>query len=148
MDEMNQLKVFTVEEANSLLPRLTEMIAEIRAKQQAILAKEVEIDMLEILYPSPNGEEGKPSPEVAREAETYNQWVDQLYWTIDEIHEMGCFLKDIETGLVDFYTLHNGHVVYLCWKVGEPEVGYWHEVGRGYAYRQPIFPGDEKESSG
>ena len=146
MDEMNQLKVFTVEEANRLLPKLGELIREAQAKQREILAKEVEVDTLELLYPS--GEEGKVSPEIAREIEAYNEAVNQFYSLIDEVHELGCFLKDIDMGLVDFYTLHDGRVVYLCWKFGEPEVGHWHEVGRGYAYRQPLVREDEKESSG
>lgn len=146
MGEMNQLKVFTVEEANQLLPRLTERVIELQDKQRDILAKEVEIDTLELLYPSREGE--KPSEEVEREVEGYNEGVNRFYALVDEIHEMGCFLKDIEMGLVDLYTLYQGRVVYLCWKLGEPEVGFWHEVGRGYAYRQPIIREDEKESSG
>ena len=146
MGEMNQLKVFTVEEAKQLLPQLTERLTEIQAKQQEILAKEVEIDALELLYPGE--EEGKPSPEVAQEIENYNEGVNRFYSFVDEVHEMGCFLKDIEIGLVDFYALYQGRVVYLCWKLGEPEVGFWHEVGRGYTYRQPILGEDEKESSG
>lgn len=146
MGEMNQLKVFTVEEANQLLPRLTERVIELQAKQRDILAKEVEIDTLELLYPSREGE--KPSGEVEREVEGYNEGVNRFYALVDEIHEMGCFLKDIEMGLVDLYTLYQGRVVYLCWKLGEPEVGFWHEVGRGYAYRQPMIREDEKESSG
>ena len=146
MDEMNQLKVFTIEEAGRLIPRLTELITECQAKQKEVLAKEVEIDTLEIIYPA-SGDE-KSSGEVAQQVEIYNEMVNQFYSLIDEIHETGCFLKDIETGLVDFYTLHEGRVVYFCWKLGEPEIGYWHEVGRGYAYRQPILPENEKESSG
>ena len=143
---MNQLKVFSGEEANQLLPRLTEMITELQAKQTEILAKEVEIDALELLYPSAEGE--KSSSEVAHEIEIYNDGVNRFYSLVDAIHERGCFLKDIETGLLDFYALYQGRVVYLCWKLGEPEVGYWHEVGRGYAYRQPVIHEDERESSG
>ena len=154
MDEMKQLKVFTVDEANRLVPRLTEILTAARAKQREILAKEVEIDTLELLYGEESGEtaggeeEGKLAPEVAREVEIYNETVNQFYCLIDEIHEMGCFLKDIETGLVDFYALYQGRVVYLCWRLGEAEVGFWHEVGRGYAYRQPLLKEGERESSG
>lgn len=146
MGEMNQLKVFTVEEANQMLPQLAELIHKIQEKQRALLAKEVEIDSLELLYPPL--EEGKPSPEVAREMELYDGWVNEFYDLIDQVQELGCFLKDLEAGLVDFYTLHQGRVVYLCWKLGEEKVGFWHEVGRGYAYRQPLSTEQEKESSG
>ncbi len=146
MGETNELKVFTAEEANRLLPRLTDLVMELQSRHRDILAKEVEIDTLELLYPSE--EEGKPSPQMAREIENYNEWVNLFYTLIDEVHEMGCFLKDIDAGLIDFYTLYQGRVVYLCWKLGEKEVGFWHEVGRGYSYRQPILREDEKESSG
>lgn len=146
MDEMNQLKVFTAEEANRLLPKLTEAIKELQVNQDEVQAKEVEIDSLELLYPTAEGE--KPTLAVAREIEKYNGLVNRFYSLLDEIHGMGCFLKDIEAGLVDFYSLYQGKVVYLCWKLGEPEVGFWHEVGSGYAYRQPLIQEDEKESSG
>ena len=146
MDEMEQLKVFKVEEASRLIPKLSELITAAQAKQREILAKEVEIDTLELLHPGE--EEGKLSPEVAREVEIYNDGVNDFYSLIDEIHETGCFLKDIETGLVDFYAMYQGRVVYLCWKLGEPEISFWHEVGRGYAYRQPLMREGERESSG
>ncbi len=146
MGEMKELKVFTVEEINRLIPKLTEFIKELQTQQQAILAKEVEIDALEILYPET--ESGEPASQVVGEIEAYNELVDRFYSRIDEIHERGCFLKDVEMGLMDFYALYQGRVVYYCWKLGEPEVGFWHEVGRGFTYRQPIIPEDEKESSG
>ena len=146
MDEMNQLKVFTTEEANQLIPKLTERLTQLIVLKVEILAKEAEIDALEILYPEKG--KGKSSPEVAQEVELYNEAVNRFYASIDEIHEWGCFLKDLEMGLVDFYTLHEGRVVYLCWKLGEPEVAFWHEVGRGYAFRQPLHHPDERESSG
>ncbi len=146
MDEMNQLKVFSVDEANHLLPKLTDLIGELQVNQAEISAKEVEIDSLEILYP-PN-EEGQPAHEVGREIEQYNELVNRFYDLVDEVHQTGCFLKDIEAGLVDFYAMHQGRVVYFCWKLGESEVSFWHEVGRGYTYRQPIIREDEKESSG
>ena len=146
MGEMKDLKVFTIEEVNQLIPKLTESIKELQAGQQEILAKEVEVDAVELLYPET--EAGEASSQVAREIEAYNELVDRFYSRIDEIHEMGCFLKEIEMGLVDFYALYQGRVVYFCWKLGEPEVSFWHEVGRGFTYRQPIIREDEKESSG
>ena len=146
MDEMNQLKVFTVEEANQMIPKLTGQIIELQKRQREILNKEVEIDTLEHLHPE--SEEEGPSPEAEQQIGIYNKLVSQCYELIDQIQGQGCFLKDAEAGLVDFYTLYQGRVVYLCWKLGEERVDHWHEVGRGYTYRQPIIQEDEKESSG
>ncbi len=146
MEEMNQLKVFTVEEANRLLPKLTQLLGELQGRRDVIHAMEVEIDAIELVA---DKDESGSAPALSRKVEEYNQTVQRFYEAIDEIHELGCFLKDIEGGLIDFYGLHQGRVVYLCWKLGEPEVGYWHEVGRGFAYRQPVdFDSDQRESSG
>lgn len=142
---MKELKVFTVEEANQLIPKLTEMLRELQAKQEKIFSQEVEIDALEILYPGTESEELAPPLNAA--IKVYEGLIDRFYSLVDEIHGMGCFLKDIEMGLIDFYTLYQDRVVYLCWKLGEPAVGFWHEVGRGFAYRQPIIQEDERESS-
>jgi len=57
---------------------------------------------------------------------------------LEEIQELGCELKDIETGLIDFPTLYRGKEVYLCWKLGESGIGFWHHVEDGYQGRQPI----------
>ena len=55
-----------------------------------------------------------------------------------EIDSAGCHIKDLEGGLIDFPTIWEGREVYLCWKLGESEVGFWHEVDAGYAGRQPL----------
>jgi hypothetical protein len=58
--------------------------------------------------------------------------------TVEAIHETGCQLKDFEIGLIDFPTLYRGKEVYLCWKLGEEGIGYWHRVEDGYQGRRPI----------
>jgi len=57
---------------------------------------------------------------------------------VERIHELGCLVKDLDTGLVDFPTLLHGQEVYLCWKLGESGIGYWHKVEDGYRGRQII----------
>jgi hypothetical protein len=57
---------------------------------------------------------------------------------IHQILEMGVQIKDVNIGLLDFPALHHGREVYLCWKYGEKEIAFWHEVEAGFAGRQPI----------
>lgn len=57
---------------------------------------------------------------------------------LESIQEIGCQLKDVETGLVDFPTLYRDKEVYLCWKLGEPGIAFWHHVEDGYRGRRPI----------
>jgi hypothetical protein len=62
----------------------------------------------------------------------------RLKQTIDDIHELGCVLKDLDVGLLDFPTLYHGQEVYMCWKVGEDEIEFWHGINEGFAGRKPI----------
>jgi hypothetical protein len=70
--------------------------------------------------------------------------VDHLARGIREIEVMGIELKDIDAGLIDFPSLHRGRIVYLCWRLGEDEISFWHEISTGFAGRRPIsdFDGD------
>jgi hypothetical protein len=57
---------------------------------------------------------------------------------IEQVQETGCVLKDLDIGLVDFPTLLRGVEVYLCWKLGEPAIEYWHGVEEGFRGRKAI----------
>lgn len=57
---------------------------------------------------------------------------------IEQVQELGCMIKDLDIGLVDFPTTFRGREVYLCWKLGEPSIAYWHGVDEGFAGRKAI----------
>lgn len=57
---------------------------------------------------------------------------------LDELEQVGCLFRDFDLGLVDFPAEHDGRVVCLCWRRGEPEVAHWHEMEAGFAGRQPL----------
>ena len=57
---------------------------------------------------------------------------------LEAVQATGCLVKDLDTGLVDFPTLFRGQEVYLCWKLGERDIGHWHGVEEGFAGRKPI----------
>ncbi|MGH9659525.1 MAG: DUF2203 domain-containing protein [Bryobacteraceae bacterium] len=63
---------------------------------------------------------------------------ERLKAAIEGVHELGCLVKDLNTGLVDFPTLYRGREVYLCWKLGERGISFWHGVDEGFAGRKPI----------
>lgn len=63
---------------------------------------------------------------------------ERLKAALENIQEIGCVVKDLDIGLVDFPTLFRGEEVYLCWKVGEPDIQFWHGVNEGFAGRKPI----------
>ena len=61
-----------------------------------------------------------------------------LKQAIDKVHEYGCLVKDLDIGLIDFPTLFQGEEVYLCWKLGEAGIAFWHGVQEGFRGRKPI----------
>jgi len=132
MEDLNQIKVFTLQEAEALLPSLSALLIEAKEARREIQKMEVEIDLEEIVH------EGESSSRVDARMEEYNRQVAEFYDLIDKIHEPGCYLKDVEMGLIDFYSLRDGKVVYLCWKFGEPRITHWHDVNSGFSSREPL----------
>jgi hypothetical protein len=64
-----------------------------------------------------------------------------LKQAVDKVHEFGCLVKDLDIGLIDFPTLFQGEEVYLCWKLGEAGIRFWHGVNEGFRGRKPIDSG-------
>ncbi len=61
-----------------------------------------------------------------------------LRTAIEQVQGLGCVIKDLETGLIDFPTLLRGDEVYLCWRLGEPGIAFWHGVDEGFRGRKPV----------
>jgi hypothetical protein len=123
-----QKRFFTVREANELIPLLSSKVRDLRLVHQELRARCASI-------PS--------SQEILLRGGTmvpprYLALLSNLQSLISEIHSHGCHLKDLDSGLVDFPTLWEGREVYLCWKLGESRVGYWHELEAGFAGRQSL----------
>jgi hypothetical protein len=76
--------------------------------------------------------------QVREVRERRDQASTALRAVLEEVQELGCVVKDLDIGLVDFPTLFQGHEVYLCWKLGEPSIAFWHGVDEGFAGRKAI----------
>jgi hypothetical protein len=130
-------KRFTLAEAESLIPELE------RLMRQAVDSKpeydETERSMRAFAERVMLMGGVNVDREEARAAKTRRDAVTtRLRETIGQVQEMGCIVKDLDMGLVDFPTLYRGRDVYLCWKLGEPSIGFWHGVEDGFAGRKPI----------
>ena len=126
---MAERRHFTLAEADALLPRLTVLLDQLRAARDAIRAARA--DLLPVLEAAVgNGgsyKAGALLPEFQR--------MEIAYLAIQEI---GCELKDIDSGLLDFPALREGREVYLCWRYGEDHIRFWHDLDAGFAGRQPL----------
>ena len=122
-------KLFTVEEANLLLPRLREILEDVSLHRDALRERAPRLEPI-LRAAGANGG-GRVGSEYGVEA--YN-----LYLAIERIRELGVVLKDLDLGLLDFPHEFEGRVVFLCWHPPEERVGYWHEIEACYGGRQPL----------
>lgn len=86
-------------------------------------------------------------PRAGRLQREVQALADEIEGFEGELTELGIELKDYALGLIDFPAELNGRTVYLCWRLGEPSVRYWHELQTGYRGRRPLFPAAEPAAS-
>jgi hypothetical protein len=72
---------------------------------------------------------------------------ESLKASLEKIHATGCLVKDLEMGLLDFPSIVNNEEVYLCWRLGEERIRFWHRQDEGYSGRKPIDPADSGSSN-
>jgi hypothetical protein len=126
---MSSKKLFTLEEANAFVPQLLDLVPQIQ-KLSISLNKDF------------------PDIKNARDKAKWNggsdQGVDYLNAVLkynDLMHKiegMGCEVKGIRDGLIDFPSLREGREVYLCWRMPEKEILFWHDLNTGFSGRKPI----------
>lgn len=126
---------FTLAEAEALLPRIEPLLRDVQAARQAFAEAQERYSAYQTKLAG-NGH--LPQDEVALAREAMAQATQRADALISEIQALGVVVKDLEMGLVDFPALRQGREVYLCWRLGEQGIGWWHPVETGFAGRQPI----------
>jgi hypothetical protein len=133
-------KLFTIDEANALLPRvrpliekILDMIGRLRAKSETVIRAE-KID--------------PETPDLMRrlrQNEEISGFLEQINESVNEIQQYGCICKGVEQGLLDFPCVLGKDIVFLCWQYDEAGIAFWHRIEDGYAGRRPLLdPGDTK----
>jgi hypothetical protein len=128
-------QLFTVEQATRTLPLVRKIVEDVvrqhRRWREAILELDLVASAARADDPPDRAEElERKAQSLARELDGYQR----------ELEALGIQLKDRRLGLVDFPSEMNGRRVLLCWRLGEPEVQFWHEIDSGFAGRQPLSP--------
>lgn len=122
-------RYFTLEEANALLDQLRPLVEELLEIRQELLSLQPELEpvLQRVLNNGGN-----------RAASQASVYFEQLRKIIDRIQASGVEVKDINSGLLDFRSWREGREVYLCWRYGEDEIRFWHDIDAGFAGRQPL----------
>ena len=128
-------RYFTVEEATSLLPRLTEILLDMQARKR-------DLDRLRQQLAEAAAQAAGNGHLLERELAGKRTAVEQATSALSDlarqITDLGCELKGIDEGLIDFPALREDREVYLCWRLGEERIAFWHDLQTGFAGRQPL----------
>jgi hypothetical protein len=119
---------FTRAEANALLPQLNPLLNQLREAKDELTDEEAHEALSEAAPTNGGGEEGRQVGIAFL----------QVRRLLEAIEQSGIVLRDIDRGLVDFPAVIDGREVYLCWELGEEDVGYWHDLEGGYGGREPL----------
>jgi len=154
-------RFFDIDAANAALPELRTILETLRDERGQLIALRDEFARRSngesaesdagAEGPATSGSAGRPAPRVApvdeespgaeerRRLRLRMQGViDQMQAGVARIDELGVTLREIETGLIDFPALVTGRQVWLCWRLGEGDIDWWHEMDEGFGGRQPL----------
>ncbi len=128
---------FTLQQAEALLPEVD------RAIREAIALKRVYEESEETIQSEGrrvllSGGAMVDMNRMRAEGARRDSCAQKLKQAIEDIEAFGCEIKDLDIGLIDFRTLYHGQEVYLCWKLGEAGIEWWHGISEGFRGRKRI----------
>jgi hypothetical protein len=128
-------RYFTVNEANALLPRLTEMLDALRRLRDQAILKKAQVDLLWRRLETGDAVLGS----IGDQQRELDDVTARFVSAARDVERTGCVLRDVDAGLVDFpCRAPGGATVFLCWRLDETAVEYWHGAEEGFAGRKPI----------
>lgn len=126
-------RYFTREEAEALLPEISSVLRKIQEGRERMRTSEEELEILQV---QAMGNGHHLFERITRLQSELATSIQGLRAAIEELQGFGCVLKDPDTGLIDFLSLRDGREVYLCWRLGEDRIRFWHDLDGGFAGRQ------------
>ena len=129
-------RFYAIDEANAALPEVERILAALRDQRVELIALRDRV-----VAASPPDDE-TPPPGVAEQIRLLRLGmqglIDQMQAGVARLVELDITLRDISTGLIDFPALVSGRPIWLCWRLGETEVGNWHPHDEGFDTRRPL----------
>ena len=132
-----RITLFNVDEANQLLDWLRPTLAQLVGLKREFDKVQGQVDVLTLAASgaSPSNPDARALDDLQRRRVSLGE---ELGKGVQAIHRRGVLLKDLDGGLVDFYTISGDRLIFLCWKLGEPEVAHWHPLEGGFSSRLPL----------
>ena len=141
---MKNPKFFTLGEAEQLIGLLETTLERIKRNKQQFLWLQGEITVLELIVECGASEKNPDAAELGVKKKKFGKLAREIEKDVSAIEETGCVLRDVDGGVVDFFSIQDGTVVFLCWKKGEDSIKYWHSIREGFGGRQPLVRSPSK----
>jgi hypothetical protein len=138
----NFKKHFTADEANRMLPLVRPIVADVVRQWELVHDLEQRLGAVTGRGPQRSGAAvglDAYDEELAQTHAELEEEQHKLRSYVQELHDLGVQLKGFD-GLCDFPSVRDGREIFLCWRLGEPEVAFWHDLKTGFAGRQPLYP--------
>jgi hypothetical protein len=124
--EEQPARIFALEEASALLPAVTPLLESLRAANDAMESRSEAV--MESVPTNGGGAVHREFIDASRQAGR----------ALDALNEMGVIVRDPATGLIDFPAMRDEDIVFLCWRLGEDAIAWWHPTDTGFAGREPL----------
>lgn len=129
-------QMFTIEKANAALPLVRAIVSDLAGLSREVVDRRRRLSVLMAgRHPDARDPYGQELAQVEQELQKDSKRLQEY---VDELRQLGVEPTSGSEGVVDFPAMIEGRMVYLCWKLGEPEVCYWHEPGAGFRDRKPL----------
>lgn len=140
-------RYFTLESARRILPEVRRLLAEaMRARaEMAEVREDVDAFRARVVL---LGGVSAGALHAGGWRSTAERAAGQMRRSFEALEEMGVLVKDLDAGLVDFPTLYRGREVLLCWRMGEPDIAWWHGADEGFRGRKPVDEDFERHHGG
>jgi hypothetical protein len=137
VNPLEHVRVFSLREANALVPRLQEQFEQVRELRSELLAVEGQLASLGHVAAQPPELDGRAPAAVQRLQRVAKDLFGQIVGIVGELAQLGVEVKAAD-GLADFRSRLHGRTVYLCWRFGEERIGHYHELHGGFSGRRPL----------
>jgi hypothetical protein len=126
-------RYFGIDEANALVAEARPVLEELRADRERVAELQAGLQR-----DRENNGSAEHAEQLAEREQQLRDIVRRMQADVAQIDEWGITLREIGTGLIDFPALANGRPIWLCWRLGETDIEWWHEANVGFDQRQPL----------
>ena len=125
-------KYVSLEQAERQLPKIARLLEELQVFHEAL-------DLLDSIELEVEDDDFGSFSQITRFNKEFHKLSYQFFKKLEQLEKFGCVLKDLDLGIVDFFSRFEGRDVFLCWKQGEETLQHWHEIDEGFEDRRKIM---------